>query len=79
MARNLKNQTFVAFVNKKYSQLFKCWDDYALFLYFDYLFENDDKYYAEMEKDLWEYSDMQVGGDKDYGKLETRKNNRTKN
>lgn len=78
MARSKKKQTFIAFVNKRYNQLFRCWDDYALFLYYDLLNEDKNEYYKYLENDIWDYSDMQVGGDRDYERQKTRTNHQTK-
>lgn len=55
---------FVTFANRKYKDYnvcFEYFDDYILWLYYDYLNENEKDYYKQLEKDLWEYSDFQTG------------------
>ena len=51
---------FITFINRKYGTDFKYFDNYVLWLYKAKNNDND-KYYAQLEKDLWEYSDFQTG------------------
>lgn len=68
MARSSRYITFVKFVNKKYRRelklsekavLFYNIDDYLLFLFYDFLNEDVEKYYYKLEEDFMEYSNMQ--------------------
>ena len=68
MAR--KKSSFINYVNQKYckelgkkerSHLFDYWDDYAMWLFYEKAKEDETKYYAVLEKDIWEYSDKQTG------------------
>ena len=67
---------FITFINRKYSKslkkTFDYFDDYALWLYD--IKGNDEDYYAQLEMDLWEYSDYQTGTPRD----RTRKRSTTK-
>ena len=58
---------FITFINRKYGMTFNYFDDYILWLY---KAKNDDKdkYYSQLEKDLWEYSDFQTGKPRDRGR-----------
>ena len=51
---------FITFINRKYGTDFKYFDDYILWL-FKAKNDDKDKYYAQLEKDLWDYSDYQTG------------------
>ena len=66
MAR--QKDSFVSYVNRKYcrelgkkarTSLFREWDDYAMWLYYDKAKESEEKYYKFLETDLIEYSEMQ--------------------
>lgn len=58
---------------KKYNVHFDFYDDYILWLYYDYFDKNEVSYYKQLEKDLWEYVDFQSGREKDKrGKLDGR-------
>lgn len=67
---------FLTFMNRKYKKFnvnFEFFDDYILWLYYDYFGGNDRFYYKQLEKDLWDYSDFQTGQERDVrGKLEGR-------
>lgn len=52
---------FITFVNRKYNKSFNFFDDYILWLYYKKCKCKDDIYYAMLERDLWNYSDMQTG------------------
>lgn len=61
---------FINFVNRKYKSDFEFFDDYVLWLYYDYFNMNEEKYYKQLEKDIYEYSDFQTGKERDKrGKL----------
>lgn len=64
---------FLTFVNRKYSNynvFFEFWDDYILWLYYDLYNKNEELYYHQLEKDLWEYVEFQSGRERDKrGKL----------
>ena len=51
---------FITFINRKYGTTFDYFDDYILWLY---KAKNNDKekYYSQLERDIWEYSDFQTG------------------
>lgn len=67
---------FINFVNRKYKTDFEFFDDYILWLYYDYFNRNEEKYYKQLEKDLYEYSDFQTGKERDMrGKLNEWKKN----
>ena len=53
----------IDFLNLQYKpeKLFKYYDDYACYLYFDVFNKNDEEYYSQIEKDIKKYSDMQTG------------------
>ena len=53
----------IDFLNLQYKpeKLFKYYDDYACYLYFDVFKQNDEEYYSQVEKDIKKYSDMQTG------------------
>ncbi len=64
-------KTFVDFASRKYkgyiskafrSKRFTTWDDYALWLYYEYCDKNLSFYYSQLEDDLKAYSDMQTSG-----------------
>lgn len=67
---------FVEFVNFRYRKilsekdlpLFRFWDDYAMFLFYDICNMDDDKYYELLEKDIKLYSDMQTGTEREVEK-----------
>lgn len=67
---------FLTFMNRKYNRYnvhFDFYDDYILWLYYDYFGKNEVSYYKQLEKDLWEYVDFQSGREKDKrGKLDGR-------
>ena len=56
---------FLTLMNRKYNKEFDFFDDYILWLYYDYSNEDRDKYYQRLEKDLWEYVDFQSGKERD--------------
>lgn len=64
---------FLTFANRKYRKFkvnFEFFDDYILWLFYDYFGENEKLYYKQLEKDLWEYVEFQSGKEKDKrGKL----------
>lgn len=64
---------FLTFMNRKYKKFkvkFEFYDDYILWLYYDYFGKNERLYYKQLEKDLWEYVDFQSGKEKEKrGKL----------
>lgn len=57
---------FITFINRKYNKDFKYFDDYILWLYDSK--PNEGEYYAQLEKDLWEYSDYQTGTPRSKGR-----------
>lgn len=61
------NTNFLNYMNKKYREYdikFEFWDDYALWLFYDYKKENSQKYYKQLEKDIWEYVEFQIGAER---------------
>jgi len=59
---------FITFMNKKYKEFgvkFEFYDDYILWLFYDYFKGNEKEYYVQLEKDLGEYSDFQTGKERD--------------
>lgn len=59
---------FVTFMNRKYSKydvLFEYYDDYILWLFYEYCKCKEEVYYKQLEKDIWEYSDFQTGKERD--------------
>lgn len=68
------DRTFLSFMNKKYKKFdvnFQFFDDYILWLYYDYYATNTELYYKQLEKDIWEYVEFQSGREKDKrGKLD---------
>lgn len=56
---------FLTLMNRKYNKEFDFFDDYILWLYYDYFNEDKEKYYHQLEKDLWEYVDFQNGKERD--------------
>lgn len=59
---------FITFMNKKYKKFgvkFEFYDDYILWLFYDYFKGNEKEYYVQLEKDLGEYSDFQTGKERD--------------
>lgn len=69
------DKKFISFMNKKYRVYnvnFEFIDDYRMWLYYDFLNENEVEYYKQLEKDLAEYSDFQTGKERDKrGKIES--------
>lgn len=67
------DRTFLSFMNKKYKDYsvnFQFFDDYILWLYYDYYKKNTELYYKQLEKDIWAYVEFQSGREKDKrGKL----------
>lgn len=67
---------FLTFMNRKYRKFkvnFEFFDDYILWLFYDYFGEDEKLYYKQLEKDLEEYSDFQTGKERDIrGKLESK-------
>lgn len=70
MARRRKR--FIDYVNNKYQSqvkevrrdvgdMFKHYDDYACYMFFNKFKGDYERYYEQVEKDLKEYSDMQTG------------------
>ena len=51
---------FITFLNRKYGTNFSYFDDYILWLY-DKKSHDKEKYYNQLESDMWEYSDFQTG------------------
>ena len=62
---------FITFVSRKYDRAFDYFDDYAVWLY-EYK-SNNDEYYAQLEMDLWEYSDYQTGTPRDKTRKSTKR------
>lgn len=64
---------FLTFVNRKYSLFrvnFEFFDDYVLWLYYDYFKKDEESYYKQLESDIMEYSNFQTGKERDKrGKL----------
>lgn len=59
---------FLTLMNRKYKEYnvnFEFFDDYILWLYYDYYKKDIEKYYKQLEKDLWEYVDFQSGKERD--------------
>ena len=59
---------FLTLMNKKYKEYnvsFEFFDDYILWLYYDFYKKDVEKYYKQLEKDLWEYVDFQSGKERD--------------
>jgi len=56
---------FLTLMNRKYKKEFDFFDDYILWLYYDCFNEDKEKYYHQLEKDLWEYVDFQSGKERD--------------
>lgn len=63
-----EDNPFVRWANIKYRKIlglsdqavkFYSWDDYAVFLWYEYCKQNDDEYYSLLEEDFKEYSDSQ--------------------
>ena len=54
---------FITFVNRKYDKAFDYFDDYVVWLYMQK--KDETTYYAQLEMDLWEYSDFQTGKPRD--------------
>lgn len=58
------DRTFLSYMNRKYNKYnteFEFFDDYILWLYYQYCKENEVKYYKQLEKDLWNYVEFQSG------------------
>jgi len=64
---------FLTFVNRKYSLFrvnFEFFDDYVLWLYYEYFKKDEESYYKQLESDIMEYSNFQTGKERDKrGKL----------
>ena len=56
---------FLTLMNRKYNKEFDFFDDYILWLFYDYCKEDKEKYYHKLEKDLWDYVDFQNGKERD--------------
>lgn len=59
---------FLTHMNRKYSKykvLFNFFDDYVMWLYYEYCESNRYKYYKQLEKDLWEYVEFQNGKERE--------------
>lgn len=59
---------FLTLMNRKYKKYnvnFEFFDDYVLWLYYDYYCCDEILYYKQLEKDLWEYVDFQSGKERD--------------
>lgn len=52
-------------MNRKYDHLFNFFDDYVMWLFYEYCDSNKEKYYQTLEHDLWEYVDMQNGKERE--------------
>ena len=59
---------FITFVNKKYNKNFKFFDDYILWLFYKRS-SSEGIYYRMLEKDIWDYSDMQTGTPREHERL----------
>lgn len=66
---------FLTMMNRKYREygvFFEFYDDYIMWLFYDFCKRKTRKYYAQLEKDLWEYVEFQNGKERDKrGKLES--------
>lgn len=66
---------FLTMMNRKYREhgvFFEFYDDYIMWLYYDFCRKKTRKYYTQLEKDLWEYVEFQNGKERDKrGKLES--------
>ena len=51
---------FITFINRKYDKTFEYFDDYIVWLYKEKDYKND-RYYSQLENDIWEYSNFQTG------------------
>lgn len=58
---------FLTFMNRKYHQYnaFEYFDDYILWLYYDFCNQDEELYYKTLEKDLWDYVEFQNGKERD--------------
>lgn len=59
---------FLTFMNRKYHQYnvnFEFFDDYILWLYYYFCKKNEESYYKQLEKDLWDYVEFQSGKERD--------------
>jgi len=58
---------FLTFMNRKYHQFnaFEYFDDYILWLYYDFCNKDEELYYKNLEKDLWEYVEFQNGKERE--------------
>ena len=59
---------FLTLMNRKYKKYnvnFEFFDDYVLWLYYDFYKKDIEQYYKQLEKDLWEYVDFQSGKERD--------------
>lgn len=59
---------FLTFVNRKYNLFrvnFEFFDDYVLWLYYDYFKKDEESYYKQLECDIMEYSNFQTGKERD--------------
>ena len=56
---------FLTLMNRKYNKEFVYFDDYIMWLYYEFVNENEEKYYKTLEKDLWDYVDFQSGKERD--------------
>lgn len=59
---------FLTFMNRKYKKYrvqFEFFDDYILWLYYEFVKKSDSLYYKQIEKDLWEYVEFQSGKERE--------------
>lgn len=62
------NTKFLTLMNREYKEYevsFEYFDDYALWLYYEYCKSNEKEYYLQLEKDLWKYIEFQSGKERD--------------
>lgn len=62
------DRTFLSFVNKKYKNYevsFEFFDDYILWLYYEYSDQCKNLYYKYLENDLCNYVEFQSGKERD--------------
>lgn len=62
------DKKFLTFMNKKYDKyniLFEYYDDYILWLFYEYCKGDEDIYYSQLEDDLRDYVEFQSGKERD--------------
>lgn len=63
------DRTFLSFISRKYNDYrvrFEFFDDYVLWLFYDYSKENEEFYYRQLEDDLKDYVKFQNGKERDW-------------